>query len=294
MKNTLLKILALFVLVTTANAQDILQYKLVVNDTFNVTQKATQDIIQDMNGQKHEMKNELEADFTFIVKEVNDNSYSIDFTFDRFKMVTTSNLYGEIMNVDTSEEASEDDMEAKIFSGLLNSKLLMVMQKDGKIVSIEGTDRLVQKMIDGTGIEDDFTKELMRESMKKEFGNESLSSSFEQMTYIYPLNKVNIGDTWKNAYSGDLKAQNIWKLDTMDESSIVLSGESDVKMETEEDATTMNLTGTQQTSIIANPKNGFVQIMKVNSEAKGTTIMKQMNNIEVPTTIISVIEYKIQ
>ncbi len=294
MKNTLLKILALFVLVTTANAQDILQYKLVVNDTFNVTQKATQDIIQDMNGQKHEMKNELEADFTFIVKEVNDNSYSIDFTFDRFKMVTTSNLYGEIMNVDTSEEASEDDMEAKIFSGLLNSKLLMVMQKDGKIVSIEGTDRLVQKMIDGTGIEDDFTKELMGESMKKEFGNESLSSSFEQMTYIYPLNKVNIGDTWKNAYSGDLKAQNIWKLDTMDESSIVLSGESDVKMETEEDATTMNLTGTQQTSIIANPKNGFVQIMKVNSEAKGTTIMKQMNNIEVPTTIISVIEYKIQ
>ena len=274
-------------------SQNTLGYNLNVSDSLTVSQSSTQDIIQDMESSKHEMSNILLGEFTFVVKTITDSSYVINFKFNRFKLVTNSNIYGELINIDTNTDIKEDDLEAKIFSGLTKSVLKMEMLKNGKIKTVSGTEAMISKMITDSGILDEFTKEIMIEAMKKEFGNESLARSFEQMTYFYPTKKVAIGDHWSNIYSGDLNAENIWTLDELND-EIELSAKSNITMIVEEDTHIMTLSGTQDTNITADKETGFAELINVVSSAEGITAMKQMNDVEIPTTIKSITTYKIK
>ena len=274
-------------------SQNTLEYNLNIGDNMTVTQTSAQDIVQNMEDSKHEMTNHLEGDFTFIVKTITDSSYIINFKFNRFKLKSTSNIYGELMNIDTNNDIKEDDLEAKIFSGLTKSTLKMEMLKTGEIKKITGTEAMINKMISDAGITDEFTKELMVEAMKKEFGSESLSRSFEQMTYFYPTKKVIVGDHWTNKYTGDLIAENNWTLKDWSK-NIELSAKSNVSLIAEEDSHIMTLKGTQDTSIIANKKTGFAQLITVTSNTEGVTVMKQMSNVEIPTKITSKTTFKIK
>ena len=169
----------------------------------------------------------------------------------------------------------------------------MEMLKTGEIKKITGTEAMINKMISDAGITDEFTKELMVEAMKKEFGSESLSRSFEQMTYFYPTKKVIVGDPWTNKYTGDLIAENNWTLKDWSK-NIELSAKSNVSLIAEEDSHIMTLKGTQDTSIIANKKTGFAQLITVTSNTEGVTVMKQMSNVEIPTKITSKTTFKIK
>jgi hypothetical protein len=220
-----------------------------------------------------------------------DSSYLINFRFIRFKLQTKSNIYGDLMNVDTNLEIKEGDFESKMFSGLTNSVLKIEMLKNGKIKNVSGTDAMINKMVSNAGIEDEFTKELTIEALKKEYGNKGLSRSFEQMTYIYPRKKVIVGDQWTNKYTGNLIATNTWTLKDINK-NIVLSAKSNVILNSEEESYIMNLKGTQDTQIIANRLSGFPEQISVNSITKGTTVIDEMEMIEIPTTIISKTTYK--
>ncbi|MDT0557249.1 DUF6263 family protein [Ichthyenterobacterium sp. W332] len=286
-------LLCIVLMCNTIHAQSVLQYNLSLGDTYTIQQSAEQDITQDMNGSKHDMRNEINASYIFTVKAVNDSLITMDFRFDSFKMKSTSNLMGELISVNTKDSISDDDIEGKIFSGLTKSTLTMTMYKNGKIKELSGTEELIMKMVEGAGDFDEFTKELMKESMKGEFGNESLVESFEQMTYIYSKDKVSIGDTWTNRFRGDLSAENVWTLMSMDDTKNTISGKSDVMFNTEEDTITMKLSGTMDSNLSVNSNTGFIDEMTTSSTAKGISVLKQMNNLEVPTTIISNVSYKI-
>jgi hypothetical protein len=295
MKSVLTKILVVFFITTNLiNAQTSLAYKLEVGDQFKVKQVANQDIIQDMNGQKHEMKNLLEGDFTFIVEEVNDSLYGIKFKFDRFKMVSSSNLIGEIMSINTNDSIAEDDIEGKIFAELINVDLAMKMYKNGKIKSIEGSNKLISQMVNAVGDIDEFTKEVMKESMKGDFSNESLAKSFEQMTYIYPNDTVKTGDSWENNFEGELSSKNTWTLESINEEDIIISGESSVIFKNEDTDVEMNLKGDMTSNLTTSLNTGFVKTMSTTSTVKGHSILHNMNDLKVPTTITSNVTYKIE
>lgn len=274
------------------SAQNILEYHLKVGDSMTVFQKATQDITQELDGTKHELKNTIEADYTFVVSQKTDSTYIINFNFDRFKMVTTSNLYGEVNNIDTKNSISKNDIQAQVFLGMIGAKLKMELLKNGRIKSVSGTEKMINKMIAKAGISDELTKQIMVESMKKEFGNKSLAQSFEQMTFIYPNKKVKMGDTWVNHYKGTLEAKNTWKLDAITEKTFELSANSDITMSTKEDNLSMTLTGKQQTTLTASKTSGFIKDMLVKQTAKGISIMAQMEDMDIPTTITSTTTYK--
>lgn len=274
------------------SAQNILEYHLKVGDSMTVFQKATQDILQKMDGTKHELKNLVEADYTFVVSHKTDSTYIINFNFERFKMVTTSSLYGEVINVDTKHSALKNDVQAQVFSGMIGTKLNMELSKNGKIKSVSGTDKMIANMIAKSGITDELTKQVMIESMKKEFGNKSLAQSFEQMTYIYPSKKVKIGDTWVNTHKGDLNAKNTWKLNALNEKTLELSAHSDITMATKSDNVSMSLTGKQQINVTANKASGFIKEMVVTQNASGISIIDQMADVSIPTKITSTITYK--
>ena len=295
MKSFFISVLVAFIVTASqVNAQTSLAYKLEVGDQFKVKQVANQDIVQDMNGQKHEMKNLLEGDFTFIVEEVNDTLYGLTFKFDRFKMISTSNLIGEIISVNTNDKITDDDIEGKIFAQLVKVDLAMKMYKNGKIKSIVGSNELISKMVNAVGDIDEFTKEVMKESMKSEFSNESLAKSFEQMTYIYPLETVKIGDTWENNFEGELSSKNTWTLKSITDNDIIITGESIVNFLNKDVDVEMNLKGDMTSNLTTSKETGFVKTMTTTSTVKGNSIMHNMNDLKVPTTIISNVTYKIE
>ena len=293
MKSIFALLIAALTSLTVVEAQTKLEYKLNVGDVFKVEQLAEQDIIQNMSGSKHEMKNLIEGDYTFTVETVNDSLYGIKFRFDRFKMTSTSNLLGEIISVDTSKEVADDDIQGKIFSQLVSTDLMMYMYKNGKVKVVEGTEQLIENMVNSAGDFDDFTKELMKESVKGEFGDENLSNSFEQMTYIYPSNAVNNGDTWMNKFEGELASDNIWTLNDQKDGKALISGESTVEFNSKDESIEMKLTGVMTCEVQASLQSGFISSMKSTSTCTGNSIMTNMNGAQVPTTITSNVTYKI-
>jgi hypothetical protein len=172
--------------------------------------------------------------------------------------------------------------------------LAMTKYKNGKIKSIEGSNQLISKMVNAIGGMDLFTKEVMRESMKGEFSNESRAKSFEQMTYIYSEKTVKIGDTWENNFEGDLSSKNTWTIDRITKNGFIITGESIVNFLNEDANVEMKLKGNMTSNLITSKETGFVKTKTTTSTVKENSIMRNMNDLKVPTTIISNVTYKIE
>lgn len=292
MFRNLMKMLALLLIFhNTAFSQQILQYNLKVNDTFTFLQKADQNIVQTIDGSKHVIDNSIESVFTFYVNKITDSSYIMDFKFDKFVMNTNSNLYGKLFDVNT-DSIDMNNPEARIFIALTQSNLSLEMLKTGKIINLRGTDALVKKMIDGAGYENEFTRAVMTESMKKEFGKNKMINSLEQFTFFHSKKAVTTKDTWTNSFSGAYNSTNTWQLESINKGNVFIHGRGQTSMKTEDDSMLMTLKGSSTTDITCQQNNGIATKMVVESTMQGTTTLKNMESIELPTTIISKTTYK--
>ncbi len=285
-------LLFLFICTGTLSAQSILEYKLEKGATFTIKQDAEQVITQELDGATHELINKIDGILEFKVMTRRDSTYDIAMTFKDLNLRMTSSIQGELMNVH-AKEVNDEDMQSKIFSSLLNSPVLMVLAKTGDILEVKGGDSLVVKMAEASGLQDEFSLNMMKKSLQKEFGSEALSESYKQMTFIYPEKPVKIGDSWKNEYAGKLGAENTWTLKALTDDEAILFGTADITMDVTELATAMKLTGTQQTRITTDPASGFIKIMTVEGQSTGTSTMTQMGDQEIPTTIKSTITYEL-
>lgn len=269
-----------------------LQYNLKKDEIYVVKQEAQQIITQELEGASHILTNNIDGVLEFTVLDEGENDYTIELEFKDLNMKMTSNLQGELMNV-KAKEVIEGDMQSMMFNSLLGNPVNMRLSKNGAILEVTGGDSLVTKMVNTAGLEDEFTINMMRESLEKEFGSEALSDSYEQMTYIYSDSPVGVGDTWQNEYTGKLNTKNTWSLTEITDDNAKISGTADVVMKIEEPAVTMNLIGTQSTEITTDVVSGFIIKMSVEGSSKGTSTLAQMGNQEIPTNIQSTITYQL-
>ncbi|QCX00356.1 hypothetical protein FGM00_09615 [Aggregatimonas sangjinii] len=289
---TLFNILFSVVLGAFCSAQTALGYILKKDDVFVVKQDAKQVIVQTIDGAAHEITNNLNGILEFRVTDTNETNYHIAMRFKDLNLKMTSSIQGELMNV-RAKEVIEDDLQSKIFNSLLDVPVALTLAKNGDIVTISGGDSLITKMVQASGIADDFQMNMMKKGLEKEFGSQALSDSYEQMTYIYPQNEVAIGDSWENEYTGKLNAKNKWTLEAISEENTTISGTAKVVMHVVDEANNMKLNGTQRTRITADRTSGFLQLMTVEGEARGTATMAQLGDTEIPTSISSTITYKL-
>ena len=267
-------------------------YNLKVNDSFKILQKAEQLITQELEGSKHEITNDLEAIFTFTVMGKTSDGFSIILVFKDFGIKSTSNLQGTLVNVKASEPV-EGDMMSQMFKGLIDYELNLTLLENGKIESVEGGGAMIDNMIQSAGVEDDFTKNLMRKSLEKEFSSGGLAKSFEQMTFFYPDVAVDKGSTWENTFSGKLKAENTWQLDEITSEAMTITGKGTITVDTNESGTTMALAGNHDYTIVTNTENGFINTIETTSFASGHSKMAQLGDVEIPTSIKSTVTYEL-
>ncbi|WP_273567262.1 DUF6263 family protein [Maribacter halichondriae] len=273
-------------------SQTKLQYDLEKNSVFEIQQRAEQIITQELDGATHELNNVIDGILEFKVLGEVDGTYEIALTFKDLNLKMTSSIQGELMNV-KAKDTTKGDMQSKIFNSLLDNPVSLILAKTGDILEVKGGDSLVAKMAQASGLEDDFSLNMMKANLEKEFGSEALSNNYKQMTFIYSPEAVQVGDSWQNEYMGKLNAKNTWMLTELNKEKVDISGTADVVMLVEEPATTMKLNGTQDTKIMADLTTGFIQKMTVTGTSTGTSTMAQMGDAEIPTTIKSTITYEL-
>ena len=272
--------------------QTLLEYNLNEGDIFTVKQHAQQIIVQELDGASHEITNNIAGVIEFKVVGTLEDTYEIELRFKDLNLHMASSIQGVLMDV-KAKDVAEGDMQGKIFNSLLDIPVQIILAKNGDIISAAGGDSLVNKMTDAAGLDDEFSKNMMKKSLEKEFGSEALSNSYKQMTFIYPTNKISIGDSWENEYTGKLTSKNTWTLDTITSKNATIRGESAVVMDVKEPATTMKLSGTQDTKITTDISSGFVLEMEVVGFSEGISTITQLGDQEIPTTIKSTTTYEL-
>lgn len=282
----------LFGFLALGSAQEKLQYNLQKGDVFRVKQVARQDIIQEIDGASHEVTNDISGTLQFKVTGKTQETYDIEILFKELNMTMTSSMQGVVLDVN-AKELDPEDVQSRIFHSLLNEPIHLTMRTNGDILEVRGGDSIVAKMVKASGLQEAFAVNMLRSSLKNEFGSEALSDSYKQMTYIYPDRNIKVGDTWKNSYTGKLKADTMWKLDSLNGRNASISGVADILMQIEEPTTTMMLDGTQNTRITTDIRSGFILKMKVEGFSKGYSTLVQMGGQKIPTTITSMVTYEL-
>jgi len=281
-----------FIAALPIQAQNILKYNLKEGSTYRVKQQVKQFITQEMEGKTHEMTNDIGGLLNFKVVSADEKGYNLVLSFEDFTLKTESSIQGVMMNVKATE-LIEGDIMSEMFHALVGYELKMRMNHFGSVISVEGGDELITKMISAAGITDEFTQNLMRKSLEKEYSSNGLASSFEQMTFFYPTIKVVVGDSWENTYDGKLTSNNTFTLEKMENGITSISGTAAVVLNTDESGTIMSLSGSQETAIQTNTETGFIQKIMVSSITDGSTKIVQAGNIEIPTTITSTTTYEL-
>lgn len=291
-KNTFTIVCFFFLAVLIANAQQQLGYTLKPGQSFLVKQVANQEMVMKMDGTQQVLNNQMDALFSFTVQDEVEEGYALEFEFKDFAMKSSTNLQGTLIDVRASEP-QEGDLMSTVFSGLLGTKLNITMKKTGEILSVTGADKLVGQMLGAAGDLDEFTKNLMQKSLEKEFSSESLSNSFEQMTFIYSDQPVSDESTWKTTFEGKINAQNKWSLEKVEGDTVSLSGNSAITMNTQESSLSMDLSGSQEIIVQASKTTGFINKMMVNANGEGASKMAMAENVEIPTTLKQTITYEL-
>ena len=272
--------------------QSPLRYQMEVGDSYVVKQNARQLMTQKMEGTSHEITNDLEGLFEFRVTKKTEEVYTMDLVFLDFALKSSSSIQGVLMDV-RSSKPKEGDVLSSVFSALLNQRLSLEMTRQGKIITVTGGDKLIDNMVNSVEDLDEFSKDLMRKSLEKDFGSEGLAKSFEQMTFFYPENPASSGTTWTTDFQGKISGTTTWTLEKTEEEKTSISGTATISMYNVDNAMTLSLKGTQETLIQASAKNGFLLKMMVSGSGSGTSVMTQMGNVEIPTTLEQTITYEL-
>lgn len=277
-----------------AMAQENLRYTLKIGDSFTILQEASQEISQELPDATQVIKNNLAGLLYFEVIDVKPEIYTIEVSFKQFSMKMSSPTLGEMMSINTVN--APDDFEHKMFLGMLDKPMQMIMKPTGEIIKINNGDAIINGMLESMGDLDDATKDLMKTQLEKEWKAQVLSESFEQMTFIYSDQLKNVGDTWTNSYAGEgkIQAENTWTYVSSDQNTKLLSAQSEITMNLSTDALQLRLTGEQSSQVLVMSKNGFIKKLSVKSKATGDATMTQSPEIKIPTTINSLTTYTLQ
>lgn len=274
------------------SGQNALSYKLEEGQSFTIHQVALQYITQELSTGSQVITNDIRSKMEFTIASVSDSVYTITIEFKDLKMDMKSDLYGTLMHVDALQ-LDESDVQSRIFHSLIGAKVQMRMTPTGDVLEVEGGEQLIDAMVDAAGFKDAFTREMLSVSLQKEFGSDALSKSYEQMTFFYPVQPVREGDSWETQFGGKLSATNHWTLNSRSVDTSEISGTAEAVLDVVDQQTTMKLEGTQTSKLIVNSKNGILQNLVVNGTYTGYSILTQLGNEQIPTSIEMKLTYEL-
>lgn len=151
--------------------------------------------IEEQNGEIKDVNQKLIAGFAFVPLEVTDE--------------TLVKLEGKILSIDVIQEDIMGRMEynsakdsnnvpslALPYSNLIGKTFIMMVMKNGTVVSVEGMKQNLETIFEGFDIPEEEIKRHIKDRIEDQFSDDAIKETFERMFNFYPEVPVQTGDSW--------------------------------------------------------------------------------------------------
>jgi hypothetical protein len=194
MKNFVVAMLVL-VSLNALNAQKVsLRYNLKQGATYVTNQHVVQNIEQTIMGNSMTIKMTMDTRIKYVVNKIENGNFHLSMVHDGLKVVMESPM----MNVEfdsAAENQDESNPMSKSFGAIVGQSYDLVITPTGKVLSVTGFDKVMDKILASVNGNQAMADEVAA-NIKQQFGEESIKTSIEMMTAIYPENPVSVGESW--------------------------------------------------------------------------------------------------
>lgn len=216
---------------------------------------------------------------------------------------------GKTVATDTRDENWKNTAEGKAYSEILKDGFTVKVNKDGKVLSVDGVNEMLDKAInsmEATSAEKDSLAALM----KQNFGEEAIKDSFNRMTDIYPNEEIKPGLVWKTEQKDNrgmaMAISTNWKIKEVKDGFVTAETDSVITGDTKDNPLdvmgikmNINIKGNEKGNVKISTNNGLMLNGEFKQKASGTMDMTLQNlgimpnqNMSVPVTIDSTIKYQ--
>lgn len=253
-------------------------------DKYSVTSATEQKISMELNGQKLDISSKIDTGYIYDVTGIDkDGNATIKVQYD-YIAVDQSSGAGSV-SYDSRQPGQDNNPLAQQYKPIIGKGFTITMAKSGKIVAIEGIDKMLDDMLGSIEGVDPSTLQTLKDSLKQSFGDEALKEALGEMSDVFPDKKVNVGDSWTKEqemnYGFPIKTSTTWILKELKDGKATVEVTSNVATNpggSPIDLGVMKMNyqvnGTQSGTLKIDKDNGLLQQGSLNQSLTGTADME--------------------
>jgi predicted secreted protein len=163
--------------------------------TMEVNQTRSQTVDDEKQSLGQEMLQVWDVNVTALQKNGN---MDIELTYKRVKI--DQDFGGQRIEYDSDSPPEVLDQSMKSLAVMPGTVIRAEMTPDGKVVSVDGVDAMIDKMIEAMNITDSQEKRAVLADLRKQWGTDAMKQSLEQITSFYPARPVSPGSSWTSDF----------------------------------------------------------------------------------------------
>lgn len=280
-----------------SNDRLILKLNLEPNTSYLSTTDMNQTITQKISNDERKMNQEMLMTWQYdVLDRDSTGNFEIDLTYKRVKTVQD---FGERkVEYDSDNPPDTLDPSMKAMASLVGDQLSMRISPDGKVTGLKGISEMQEKMIEAMDIPDSLQQSVYINDLKKQFGEDAIRQSIEQIIGFYPSKPVRVGDSWKSGMDKSagfpMRIESNYTLisrvngvDSIDVSSRIKNNPENNVVKMGAVSMSYNIDGNQAGTILVEENTGLPISLNLNLNFSGSLRMSGMPDQEPQTWPIS-------
>lgn len=232
--------------------------------------------IHEIGEEKKESGNSIQMNVSYETSKDSSNNLLFHITYNSFKAkIETEN---QEKNLDASVTSNEAPPAEKMFAAFKGAQLKAVISPKGEVKSLTGLSELFKHMEQIAG-DDEEALSMLRNSVRKNMGQEYFQNSIESMFKLFPDSIMTIGQSWEleNTINNEFKSKvkSAFTLRKISEGIAYLDVKGDIVSKDEKVAVQgvnakVDMEGTQQGEVQIEEKTGMLLQSNLKLKAKGS------------------------
>jgi hypothetical protein len=193
----MLSMLILTVLTSCASKEIGLNFNVKKGDNYKVTEKVFQKISMKIEGKEIQTNQNSEITFTYkIIDKDKEEISTINATYD--SIIATASGGGESFQYDSTKNNNDkNDPLSNAYSGFIGKSFTFKVDKSGKVLSLEGIDKIIEEVVGKLSVSDEKVKNQVKDEINSVFGDEAVKGFISSVTGTYPNKKLKQGESWE-------------------------------------------------------------------------------------------------
>jgi hypothetical protein len=295
MKYKLAIVLFLF---SAVSAQNRLSLNLEKGAIYYQHSSANLTIDEEANGQKTTTRSVVSGVMRFKVMGKSGSQYEMEVAYTELN-VTMNTPSGEV-TFSTLKPNDDKDIFSKLLKHLINHAFYITMQSNGMIKQVRGVDSLWSGMTREFPDMGEAQKAQLIKQLKQSYGENSIKGNIEQLTAIFPNEKVKLNDEWQDSIHMKSTLSSVitnhFRLVSYNPQFAEIENHANTK--TTDDLTEINgmpakyhLSGPTESKIKIDSKTGWITEAEIDQHLKGT--LEITDNPKIPGGVSVPMEFHI-